>query len=103
MYMYAIFRSMGLIEVVMDVATCICLLSSEAWVSLKKSWMQLHVYVCYLQKHGSHSEAWVSLSSHGCSYMYMYAIFRSMGLIEVVMDVATCICLLSSEAWVSLK
>ena len=37
------------------------------------------------------------------SYMYMCAIFRSMGLIEVVMDVATCICMLSSEAWVSLK
>ena len=35
--------------------------------------------------------------------MYMCAIFRSMGLIEVVMDVATCICVLSSEAWVSLK
>ena len=32
--------------------------------------------------------------------MYMYAIVRSMGLIEVVMDVATCICMLSSEAWV---
>ena len=54
MYMYAIFRSMGLIEVVMDAATCICMLSSEAWVSLKWSWMQLHVYICYLQKHGSH-------------------------------------------------
>ena len=54
MYMYAIFRSMGLIEVVMGVSTCICVLSSEAWVSLKWSWMQLHVYVCYLQKHGSH-------------------------------------------------
>ena len=35
--------------------------------------------------------------------MYMYAIFRSMGLIEVVMDAATCIYMLSSEAWVSLK
>ena len=35
--------------------------------------------------------------------MYIYAIFRSMGLIEVVMDAATCICMLSSEAWVSLK
>ena len=35
--------------------------------------------------------------------MYIYAIFRSMGLIEVVMDEATCICVLSSEAWVSLK
>ena len=33
----------------------------------------------------------------------MCAIFRSMGLIEVVMDAATCICMLSSEAWVSLK
>ena len=32
---HAIFRSMGLIEVVMDAATCICMLSSEAWVSLK--------------------------------------------------------------------
>ena len=30
--------------------------------------------------------------------MYMSAIFRSMGLIEVVMDAATCICMLSSEA-----
>ena len=37
------------------------------------------------------------------TYMYMYAIFRSMGLIEVVMDAATCMCVLSSEAWVSLK
>ena len=35
--------------------------------------------------------------------MYMYAIFRSMGLIEIVMDAATCKCVLSSEAWVSLK
>ena len=35
--------------------------------------------------------------------MYMYVIFRSIGLIEVVMDVAICICILSSEAWVSLK
>ena len=61
------------IEVVMDVAT-IFVLSSEACVSLKYSWMQLHVYVC---------------------------IFRSMCLIEVVMNV--CICVLSSEAWVSLK
>ena len=26
--------------------------------------------------------------------MYIYAIFRSMGLIEVVMDAATCICML---------
>ena len=53
MYMCAIFRSMGLIEVVMDAATC-TMLSSEAWVSLKWSWMQLHVYVCYLQKHVAH-------------------------------------------------
>ena len=30
--------------------------------------------------------------------MYMYAIFRSMGLIEVIVDAATCICVLSSEA-----
>ena len=35
--------------------------------------------------------------------MYIYAIFRSMGLIEVVIDIATCTCMLSSEAWVSLK
>ena len=97
MYICAIFRSMVFIEAGMDATTCICALSSEAWFSLKQSWMQLHVYVCYLQKHGSH------LSSHGCSYMYIYAIFRSMGLIEVVMDEATCIRVLSSEAWVSLK
>ena len=38
-----------------------------------------------------------------CIYMYMYAIFKSKGLIEVVMDAATCICMLSSEARVSLK
>ena len=35
--------------------------------------------------------------------MYMHANFRSMGLIEVVMDIVTCIRMLSSEAWVSLK
>ena len=35
--------------------------------------------------------------------MYMCANFRSMGLIDVVVDEATCISVLSSEAWVSLK
>ena len=35
--------------------------------------------------------------------MYMCATIRSMGRIEVVMGAATCICVLSSEAWVSLK
>ena len=35
--------------------------------------------------------------------MYIYAIFRSMGLIEVVMDIATCTCMLSLEVWVSLE
>ena len=53
--------------------------------------MQLHVYVCYLQKHGLIE---VVMDAATC----MCAIFRSMGLIEVVMDAATCICMLSSEA-----
>ena len=46
MYMYAIFRSMGLI-----VATC-----SHVYVcmGLIEVVMDVHVYVCYLQKHGSH-------------------------------------------------
>ena len=61
MYMYAIFRSMGLIEEVMDAATCICMLSSEAWVSFRSMGlievvMDAATCICVLS-----SEAWVSL------------------------------------------